>query len=246
MPLEYYRRPNRAKKCKTHVKWVPTSTGGRQAVLTTKGRKIAEEVEANKKQCIVLGQRLQAAADAKPFVQEDLLKAINGVKELLTVYDVKAEEDKMREAVHCFLTLGGTILIPVEIALKAIESFKEGIDRTVIDAILPIIGLEMWQGFKMNPMCKLWSIADDWERHEENKDFPMYVLREVLIKKWEWFLELEKDEEAYCQKVVSEPGITWENDEEYDGADDPKVEVGAKSDSDDSTDSEENGDYPGN
>ena len=62
----------------------------------------------------------------------------------------------------------------------------------------------------------------------------------------EEFLELGKDEEAYRQKVAREPGVSWENDEEYDGAGDPKVEDGAESDSDDSTDSEENGDYPGN
>ena len=89
-------------------------------------------------------------------------------------------------------------------------------------------------------------IADDWECHKENEAFPTYVVCKVLIKKWEWFLKLDQDEELYCQKVAREPGVNWKIKKEYDGESNPEVEVGAKSDSDKSTDSEVNGDFPGN
>jgi hypothetical protein len=89
---------------------------------------IADADKANKKQCIVLGQMLQAPRDAEPFVLDNLLKAIDEVKKLLTVYDVKDKNVKICEAVHIYMTLGGVILILVEIALKAIEAYKEGDD----------------------------------------------------------------------------------------------------------------------
>ncbi len=128
--LEYYRRPNRGKKCWHHIKRVALESGGLQTVptLTTKGRVIADADKANKKQCIVLGQMLQAPRDAEPFVLDNLLKAIDEVKKLLTVYDVKDKNVKICEAVHIYMTLGGVILILVEIALKAIEAYKEGDD----------------------------------------------------------------------------------------------------------------------
>ena len=105
--LEYYMCPNCAKKCGGHRKWVTTETGGLQAVPTTKGRAIPDTIMANKKQCIVLRQKLQVAEDAEPLVLYDLLNVIDELKELLKIYDVEDKNLKLCEAVHCFLTLGG-------------------------------------------------------------------------------------------------------------------------------------------
>jgi hypothetical protein len=88
-------------------------------------------------------------------------------------------------------------------------------------------------------MFELWSSADKWDDDEENEAFPTYVIRKVLIKKWEWFLELDQDEELYRQKVAHEPCISWDDDAEYDGADKPNDEFGGESSSDESTDSKE-------
>ena len=70
---------------------------------------------------------------------------------------------KFREAIHSYLTLGGVILILLEGALKAIEAHKEGNNCTLIDAILPFIGSEMYQGFRMNSTCRMFYITNNWE-----------------------------------------------------------------------------------
>jgi hypothetical protein len=48
----------------------------------------------------------------------------------------------------------------------------------------------------MTLSCKLWSSEDAWERDKNNAVYKKYTVWKVLIKKWTWFLEVERDENA--------------------------------------------------
>ncbi len=66
-----------------------THRGGFRSVPKVKDLRIKAAIEENTKQCIiVLGLDLQAAKDAKPFIQEDLMKQVDEVKKHLKVYNM--------------------------------------------------------------------------------------------------------------------------------------------------------------